>query len=212
LHFDRDGDGRPVIDANMLKTMTALNLTDCNRITDYGFASVVTRCIDLKSLTMAGCVSLTDKCLEMFRTNPVDPTPGKIVPKQATLYDRLNAEKDKQAKLDGVGVEDDGPSMKSRWPVVIPNWKRGDRLLSLNISYCSNFTDKGIECIASTCKALTDINISGCTKLTDESVLLLATCCPCVSHVKMSYCHAMTDVALHHMVRTVVVIVYVTCF
>ena len=111
-----------------------------------------------------------------------------------------------------MGVEDDGPSLKSRWPVVIPNWKRGDRLLSLNISYCSNFTDKGIECIASTCKALTDVNISGCTKLTDESVLLLATCCPCVSHVKMSYCHAMTDVALHHMVRTVVVVVLFSSF
>jgi hypothetical protein len=204
LHFDRDGDGRPVIDANMLKTMTDLNLTDCNRLTDYGFASIITRCVNLKTLTMAGCIGLTDKCLEMIRTNPVDPTPGRIVPKQATLYDRLNQEKEKEQKALMLEQGDDGglsSLKKSRWPTIIPNWTRGDRLMTLNIAYCSNFTDKGMECIAATCKNLTDIDISGCTRMTDESILLLSTCCPCVSHIKMAYCHGMTDVALHHMAQ-----------
>ena len=199
LHFDRDGDGRPVIDANMLKTITNLNLTDCNRITDYGFASVITRCIHIKTLTLAGCVSLTDKCLEMIRTNPIDPTPGKLIKKEATLYDRLNSEKEK--KSDGNNNDSSIVSIKSRWPTILPNWTRGNKLLTLNISYCSNFTDKGTECIASTCKALTNVNISGCTKMTDESILLLSTCCPCISHLQMSYCHSMTDVSLHHMAQ-----------
>lgn len=214
LHFDRDGDGRPVIDASMLKTMTDLNLTDCNRITDYGFASIITRCVQLSSLTLAGCISLTDKCLEMIRTNPVDPTPGRIVPKQATLYDRLAKERDNEEKQHTLGDNDSeersGSSMvslsssspkKSRWPAIIPNWTRGDKLMTLNIAYCSNMTDKGVECIAATCKSMTAIDISGCTKMTDEALRLLATCCSCISNVKMAYCHNMTDVSLHHMAQ-----------
>ena len=202
LHFDRDGDGRPVIDANMLKTMEDLNLTDCNRLTDYGFASVVTRCVNLKTLTLAGCVGLTDKCLEMIRTNPVDPTPGRIQPKEVTLYDRINLEKEKKEKEEMLALGDTGPATAitiSKWPAIIPNWLRGDQLMTLNIAYCSNFTDKGMECIAATCKNLTAIDISGCTRMTDESILLMASCCSCVSHIKMAYCHGMTDVSLHHM-------------
>ena len=73
--------------------------------------------------------------------------------------------------------------------------------MTLNIAYCSNFTDKGVECIAATCMSMTSIDISGCTKMTDEAIRLLATCCSCISNIKMAYCHGMTDVALHHMAQ-----------
>ena len=208
LHFDRDGDGRPVIDANMLKSLEKLDLTDCNRLTDFGFASLVTRCLSMRKLVLAGCVGLTDKALEMIRTNPIHS------PTYATESKRDTQLEDTGAIADTVLFENDSlavasssltPSKKGaklpRYPAIIPNWVRFDRLDTLNIAYCASFTDRGVESISATCKALTSVNISGCTRMTDEALRLLCTCCPCISHIEMAYCHNMTDVSLHHMAQ-----------
>ena len=209
LHFDRDGDGRPVIDANMLKSLEKIDLTDCNRLTDYGFASIVTRCVNIRELIIAGCVGLSDKALEMIRTNPIhSPTYATESKPGDQLEDANGGEaellEDASAALT-VGASDLTPSKKGgkvpQYPAIIPNWVRFDRLHTLSIAYCANFTDRGVESISATCKALTSINISGCTRMTDEALRLLCTCCPCISHIEMAYCHNMTDVSLHHMAQ-----------
>ena len=197
LHFDRDGDGRPVIDANMLKSLEKIDLTDCNRLTDYGFASIVTRCVNIRELIIAGCVGLSDKALEMIRTNPIhSPTYATESKPGDQLEDANGGEaellEDASAALT-VGASDLTPSKKGgkvpQYPAIIPNWVRFDRLHTLSIAYCANFTDRGVESISATCKALTSINISGCTRMTDEALRLLCTCCPCISHIEMAYCH-----------------------
>jgi hypothetical protein len=212
LHFDRDGDGRPVIDANMLKSLEKLDLTDCNRLTDFGFASLVTRCLSVRQLVLAGCVGLTDKALEMIRTNPIHSptyatetkTGGQL--EDADVGDGILVESSGSTALTvGSVTSTSTPSKKGgkvpRYPAIIPNWVRFDRLDTLNIAYCANFTDRGVESISATCKALTSINISGCTRMTDEALRLLCTCCPCVSHIEMAYCHNITDASLHYMAQ-----------
>ncbi len=194
LHFDRDGDGRPVVDANMLNDIRKLDLTDCNRLTDFGLASVVTRCTGITSLTLAGCVGLTDLCLRMIRVNPVKELVAS-----------------RQAGVSSNSVDIIRPSDKSQphsraapkhgSPPTPRTWERFGKLRELNISYCATFTDKGIGYIAGTCNALTGIDISGCTRLTDEAIRLLSASCPCISSMKMAYCHGMTDASLHHMAQ-----------
>ena len=39
-----------------------------------------------------------------------------------------------------------------QYPAIIPNWVRFDRLHTLSIAYCANFTDRGVESISATCK------------------------------------------------------------
>ena len=57
--FDPENDGRPAVDAKMLRNIESLRLDDCNRLTDYGISGIAHRCRKLSELSLAGCTQIT---------------------------------------------------------------------------------------------------------------------------------------------------------
>ena len=79
FHFDREGDGRPAVDAHMLESITALDITDCSRVTDFGLASISARCTNITELKLSGLTRLTERGAELLVREPINGEPSPSV-------------------------------------------------------------------------------------------------------------------------------------
>ena len=66
----------------------------------------------------------------------------------------------------------------------------------LNISYCNQLDDKGLEMLAKACPLMETCNISGCILLSDAAVVHLSVHCTHIKTLGVSFCKRFTDRAI----------------
>ena len=69
--YERNYDGRPAAEENMLKFLVTLNLRDCVNVTEKGIRGLSERCRKIETLILRGCDKVTDTAI-LHLTNPFD--------------------------------------------------------------------------------------------------------------------------------------------
>ena len=70
------------------------------------------------------------------------------------------------------------------------------QLAHIDLCFCSNIEDAGVEALANRCPQLTRIDLSYCTKITDASVEALAKGCSQLTNINLGHCNSITGVGV----------------
>ncbi|PWA83884.1 hypothetical protein CTI12_AA158520 [Artemisia annua] len=76
--------------------------------------------------------------------------------------------------------------------------KYGSKMHTLNLSFCSKVTDKGLSYVASCCPWLSSITLYRC-HFTDYGLLMLTQSCKSLKHVDLSWCFKITDLGISYL-------------
>ena len=170
FHFDREGDGRPAVDAHMLEAITELDITDCNRITDFGLASISARCTRLTKLCVSGVTRLTERGAELLAREPIngEARGDKLEILNLTFCQLLG---DKAIGLFAPGL---------------------GNLAHINLTGCTKVSDEGIKMLTECCPCIQILNISHCRLVTDRAMFLVSQEF-WVEGLDISYCPRISD-------------------
>ena len=117
-------------------SMTSLDLTDSEHITDVALWSIACHCTSMKRLVLAGCSQITNIGLRSISLRCAD----------LTTLDFSNC-----SKLDDIGLS----------TIASGCWK----VEFLILTYCKGITDTGVGRIARACHRLKVLNLHGCTSI-----------------------------------------------
>jgi hypothetical protein len=173
FHFDREGDGRPAVDAHMLESITALDITDCSRVTDFGLASISARCTNITELKLSGLTRLTERGAELLVREPINGEPrGSGLESLDLTFCQLMGDK-------AIGLFAHGLST----------------LAKVNLTGCTKVSDEGVKILAECCACIQELNISHCRLVTDRAMFLISNEL-WIEYLDISYCPRISDEGL----------------
>lgn len=137
-----------------------LDLSDCKVVTDSSIQALSRHCSKLHSINLESCINITDSSLKALSDGC-----------QVRLY-HIHKYFTRFSKLF---------SQTHRLLIFQQN------LIELNISWCHQITEKGIEALARGCTKLKKISCKGCKEVNDRAVIFLS-----------KYCHNIEILNLHN--------------
>ena len=228
--FDRDYDGRPAANENMLKSLTFVSIRDCINITDTAVKGLSLRCKKIENLSLRGCDKITDKALAEMTTPYEDSyslsdslktfdisycaqvsSTGilKLLPSCGIL---------EEINLSGIVTVDN--DFIYQLCLVCPTIQRlvlqkcvlltdvalcsiADYLWieMLDISSCNRITDDGVDVLSSVCTGIHELVLSNITKLSDRTVYSLSLNCKALRRLNITNCGLITTEAVDEMRR-----------
>ncbi|GMF60474.1 unnamed protein product [Phytophthora fragariaefolia] len=167
--FDQ-GDGRGVVDKNLLLKMKMLNVTGCTGLNDLALGHLGHRSKGLESLNISACTELSDQGLLWLLDDMLDHSVG------GALLTHLDVSYCPSLTLNGIHK------------VVL----RCPNIVSLNLSGCTHLSDANIIDIVNTCKKLVRLELAFCRELSD-SVLFSVAKHLSLEDLNLSRCVRITD-------------------
>lgn len=149
-------------DSGCGKTMINMNISQCRELTDLGVTCMAEVCPNLQKLNMSGLCRVSDIGVRSVCAN-------------CWFLQHLNVEdifllKDDafwfSATYDGRRAANDNMLVSMQY---------------LNMTDCSNLTDRGIEGLAERCRKMDILILQGCDKITDTSLRHIADAAMCTS-------------------------------
>eukprot|EP00808_Paulinella_micropora_P022415 g77026.t1 len=174
-----------------------LDLTGCVGVTDDALCLLLLRAVRLRSLSLSGCLKLTDRSLGFM---------GQLCP------GALSAAESKPSSFQHTQSWHVSPRMRTAWQEL-----RLDRLAAvtdvglislsrvcgelklLSLSDCEEVSDKGLQAIAKVCSALTTLSLAR-TAITDKGLAYLAAKCRRLRHLNLSGCPTLSDSSITHLI------------
>ena len=228
--FNRDRDGRPAADENMLTSLTSLNLKDCINISDQAIAGLAERCRNLQVLSLNGCEKLTQTGLN-YLANPLHFKVGmsdslKVLDlsycssvSTTSLLDLLETCASlEDLTIDGlISVNDDFVHQMCLACKTITklSMQRCQQITdaslcsitdylwieTLNISNCSKITDVGIETLSLVCSGIQSLITKKCNKLTNKTLFSMIRNCKDLRLLDVSECPLVDKEAIANMIK-----------
>ena len=125
----------------MLECITHLDITDCNRITDFGLASISARCTRIQNLNMSGLTRLTERGAELIMREPINGDPrGQDLESLNLTFCQSLGDKAIASFAPGLG-----------------------NLATINLTGCTKVSDEGIKTLTECCACIQNLIISHCT-------------------------------------------------
>lgn len=154
--FDRFGDGREIVRENMCRKLQTLDISFCERITPKGLEALSLKPFQsMRKMMMKGCHKITDELFQNWWTLRSEEV-GKF--------------EERQRKI----IADFGELDEGFTEMKLPSHFFPFHLRVLDLSYCTQVSDRGFENLAKTCTQLEELRVDGCIQLTDEGVYHLA--------------------------------------
>lgn len=228
--FDRDYDGRPAANDNMLKSLSYVNLRDCINITDRAIKGLSLRCKKIENLSLRGCDKISDRALTEMITPHEDSyslsdalkvldlsycaqisTAGllKLLPACGIL---------EEVNFSGITAVDN--DFIYQLCLVCPTIQRlalqkcimltdvalcsiADYLWVevLDISSCNRITDDGIDVLSAVCSGIHEMVLSNITKLSNRTMYSLSLNCKSLRLLNITNCGLITEDAVSEMRR-----------
>ncbi|CBJ26303.1 Hypothetical leucine rich repeat protein [Ectocarpus siliculosus] len=163
-------DGRRAVEANMLTSVTDINLHDCNKLTDTAVDHIMKRACQIQTLNLAGCCNLTDTACAYIVQDPVSGSRRGASLTSLNLGYCLNITDKGVARLVASAT----------------------KLLHINLAGCVQLTDEGVLTLVSTCTRLQEVVFAQCKHLTDKTLCYLADFL-WVEELDISHCSKVTD-------------------
>ncbi|RLN62087.1 hypothetical protein BBJ28_00010105, partial [Nothophytophthora sp. Chile5] len=150
--FDQEGDGRAVVDKNLLLKLKSLNITGCSGLNDLALGHLGHRAKLLESLNLSACTDFTDQALSWL------------------LEDMLNRSVT-GTHLEHLDVSYCPQLTAQRIHTVV---LRCPDLVSLNLSGCVHLGDANLVKIVDSCAKLVRLELAFCRELTDKVLYAIA--------------------------------------
>ena len=149
------------------RNVVAVNVSDCNKLTDAAVASLAT-CPELQSVNLACCNQLTDAAVASLATCP--KLQSVSLSDCNKLTDAAVASLATCPELQSVNLSD----CNRLTDAAVASLATCHELQSVNLSCCYELTDAAVASLA-TYPKLQSVDLSCCYKLTDAAVASLAT-------------------------------------
>ncbi len=157
----------------MLECITHLDITDCNRITDFGLASISARCTRIQNLNMSGLTRLTERGAELIMREPINGDPrGQDLESLNLTFCQSLGDKAIASFAPGLG-----------------------NLATINLTGCTKVSDEGIKTLTECCACIQNLIISHCRLVTDRSMFLCSNEF-WMEKLDISYCPRISDEGL----------------
>ncbi|KAK1939175.1 EIN3-binding F-box protein 1 [Phytophthora citrophthora] len=168
--FDQEGDGRGIVDKNLLTKMKTLNLSGCSGMNDLSLGHLGHRSKSIESLNLSACTELTDQGLLWLLNDMLDHSTG------GTNISHIDV---------------------SYCPNMTPNGIHKvvlccPALVSLNLSGCTHLSDTNIIDIVNSCEKIVTLELAFCRELTD-TVLYAISKHLSLEKLNLSRCIRITD-------------------
>ncbi|GMF18370.1 unnamed protein product [Phytophthora lilii] len=215
--FDQEGDGRAVVDRNLLLKIKVLNLTGCTGLNDLSLGHVGHRAKGLESISISACTDLSDQGLLWLLDDMLDHSNGgtHLTHIDVSYCPRLTASGICQVilrcpsivslNLSGCTHLSDASIIKivdSCTKIVRLELafcrELSDNVLyaiakhlsleELNLSRCVRITDDGMLEIAGQSSVLRRLNVSACKKLSEKTLLALLEGCRLLEDIEVTHC------------------------
>ncbi|KAG7385334.1 hypothetical protein PHYPSEUDO_001636 [Phytophthora pseudosyringae] len=168
--FDQEGDGRGVVDKNLLLKMRSLNLSGCTSLNDLSLGHLGHRAKAMESLNISACTDLTDRGLLWLLDDMLDHSAG------GTHLAHVDVSYCPSLTASGIHK------------VVL----RCPALVSLNLSGCTHLSDANIIDIVNSCAKIVKFELAFCRELTDSVLYAIAKHLS-LEELNLSRCVRITD-------------------
>ena len=164
--------GDDVLKAASRETLTELNVSGCQQLTDAGIAALKD-CRNLKFLDITRCPKLTDEALKSLAGIQLTHL---IAYADSNLTDLGFASLANSRSLTNlVSLDTCGARHLTSFAVAAVVRQAGNSLTSLNLSWCVAITDDAAVAIANHCHVLTLLSFHGIVNITDVAIKALAS-------------------------------------
>ena len=194
--FDAVGDGRGLAKERMLTKLTAVDLSDCNHLTDHAVELLASRATALADLSLAGCPLLTDDAVRSLLTCRISgDSRGKCLTRldlsyctniSASAVDMLSRGCPRLQELSLRGFAKLGADE------VRQLCERCQGIQSLSLAHCKLVDDETIRCVTRELW-LEHLDVSYCPKLTDDALDAIAQGCGGLLTLNLSWCRKATQ-------------------
>ncbi|KAG3004932.1 hypothetical protein PC120_g18279 [Phytophthora cactorum] len=168
--FDQEGDGRGVVEKNLLLKMKSLNLTGCTGLNDLSLGHLGHRAKTLEALNISACTELTDQGLVWLLDDMLDHSVG------GTHLKHLDVSYCPSLTASGIHK------------MVL----RCHSLVSLSLSGCTHLSDDNIIDIVDSCAKIVKLELAFCRELTDSVLHAIAKHLS-LEELNLSRCVRITD-------------------
>jgi len=202
--FDHARDGRKAAEAQMLRSLTELNLSECSRLTDRALGSIATRCDKLKNFHASGVSNFSNEGIQLFVREPVAQEPRgenmyfldlsfissltdeavELIAKACPKVEILN--------LSGCILLTDHAVQ-----ILCTN---ANRVKILGLAFCKRLTDRAI-CIMADYLWLEELDLCSCSHITDDGIEVLCLEFAGMQKLDLSACAKVTDQSMDSIAR-----------
>lgn len=184
--------------AEHCKRLQGLNVSGCTRISDEGMAVLAQSCRYIKRLKLNDCRQLGDKAIQAFADNcpnllEIDLMQCRQVGNAAITSVLSKALSLRELRLVFCELIDDGAFLS------LPE-TRFEHLRILDLTSCSQLTDRAVEKIISVAPRVRNLVLSKCRNITDAAVYAIAELGKNLHYVHLGHCHHITDEAVKKLV------------
>ncbi|TMW63324.1 hypothetical protein Poli38472_002265 [Pythium oligandrum] len=197
--FDQEGDGRGVVDKNLLKKLRVLTLTGCNGLNDLALGHLAHRAKDLESLSASACTGITDRGLAWLLEDLLDhsATGAQLEHLDTSYCPQLSAHRIQDVvrrcpKLVSLSLSGCIDLSDQNLVDII---EACDTLVHLELAFCRELTDRGLQAVAKHL-SLETLNVGRCIKLTDDGMRDIVGQFTVLKTLKVAACKKLTDKTL----------------
>ncbi|CAF0990050.1 unnamed protein product [Brachionus calyciflorus] len=181
-----------------------IRIKNTNRLSDRGLDLIASLCPELKHLTLKNCLSIRSNAIEKILENCenlkyLDLTGSYNL---TNLIIRINCKSDDKVKNNGGLNNFYRKFMPNTKTNEIPNQFRIAQYLYLefiDLSFCSNVTDKSLESLCKTCIYIKNLYLRRCKQISDIGVLYIAKYCVNLRELSLCQCAKVSDTGIKYL-------------
>ncbi|KAF1330192.1 F-box/lrr-repeat protein 13, partial [Globisporangium splendens] len=197
--FDQEGDGRGVVEKNLVAKLKVINLTGCSGLTDLALGHLFHRAKKLKSITLSSCAGISDHGLTWMLEDMLDHSRcGECLEHvdfsycpqlSATAIRALVVRCPNLTSLNLSGcVHLTGENL-------VDAINACEKLVRLEVGFCRELSDLVLSSIAKQL-SLEELNLARCVKITDSGMLEIAAQFIVLKKLNVFACKKLTGATL----------------
>ncbi|EGZ23843.1 hypothetical protein PHYSODRAFT_485942 [Phytophthora sojae] len=194
--FDQEGDGRGVVDKNLLLKMKTLNVTGCTGLNDLALGHLGHRSKKLESLNISACTELSDQGLQWLLDDMLDHSVGgaHLTHIDVSYCPNLTANGIHKVVLrcpNIVSLNLSGCThLSDASTIEIVN--SCEKIVRLELAFCRELSDSVLHAIAKHL-SLEELNLSRCVRITDDGMLEIAGQSSVLRRLNVAACKKLSE-------------------
>lgn len=194
--FDQEGDGRGVVEKNLVKKVKDVNLTSCSGLSDLAVGHLFHRAKQLRAITLSSCTGISDQALAWMLEDMLDKSKGGecLEHVDVSYCPQLSANAIRQLvvqcpSLTSLNLSGCVHLTDTNLIEIISSC---EKLVRLEVGFCRELSDRVVLAIAQQL-SLEELNLARCVKITDESLLEIAAQFTVLKKLNVSACKKLTE-------------------
>ncbi|KAK0720259.1 hypothetical protein B0H67DRAFT_483629 [Lasiosphaeris hirsuta] len=186
--------------ADNCRRLQGLNVSNCTRISNESMIKLAQSCKYLKRLKLNDCNQLNDEAVVAFAEHcpnilEIDLHQCRLVGNEPVTRLLSKGQSLRELRLAGCDLIDDSAF------ISLPSNKTYEHLRILDLTSCSELTDRAVEKIIDVAPRLRNLVLAKCRKITDAAVYAIARLGKNLHYVHLGHCGQITDDAVKRLVQ-----------